>query len=97
MAFRLLGRAVGAAFCLLSGLAHAAGTCEYPRMLIVLDKSSSMTENATPGQTKWSAATNAINNVVGHYGNGIHFGLMIFPSPNQCSPGEVKVDVGGST
>src|SRR5262249_17898861 len=50
-----------------------------------------------PGQTKWSAATNAINNVVGHYGNGIHFGLMIFPSPNQCSPGEVKVDVGGST
>jgi MYXO-CTERM domain-containing protein len=66
-------------------------------MLIVLDKSSSMTGAVTGGGTKWEAARNAVTSVVNRHGAGIHFGLMIFPDPNRCGPGAIKVDVGPNT
>src|SRR5437867_3152841 len=89
---------LGVGVCLLaSAPAHAAVTCEYPNMLIVLDKSSSMIDNITPGLTKWAAARAAVNGVVNANGAGIHFGLMLFPDPNQCGPGGIKVNVGPNT
>jgi MYXO-CTERM domain-containing protein len=97
MAYRRFSIAVAVVvFGVTAGVAHAAGTCEYPRVLIVLDKSSSMTETLSGGQTKWQAARNAVTNVVTQHG-GIYFGLMVFPNPSQCSAGSVNVDVGPNT
>ena len=75
--------------------AHAAATCDPPQVLIVLDKSSSMTD-LVPGtsDTKWDTAVTAIMDVLTNFGADVDFGLMIFPDPNECSPGSVFVDVG---
>jgi MYXO-CTERM domain-containing protein len=87
------------ACALCAGVPAAAQTttCEYPRMLIVLDKSSSMLGTLASGSTKWSVARTAINRTVSANGSGIHFGLMIFPDPDHCGAGKVKVDVGPNT
>jgi len=78
-----------------------AGTdhCTRPRMLIVLDKSSSMNGLATEQDpapqgtpSKWEAAVQAIQTVTQHYKGEIEIGLMIFPYPDHCSPGQVLVD-----
>ncbi|MCD6500048.1 MAG: VWA domain-containing protein [Deltaproteobacteria bacterium] len=73
--------------------AHAQ-YCSPPRILIILDKSSSMTDVSADGVTsKWDVAVNAIHQVTTAYDNDIDFGLMVFPDPNQCSPGQVLVDI----
>ncbi len=73
--------------------------CTRPRMLIVLDKSSSMNGLATEQDpapqgtpTKWEAAVQAIQSVTQHYRGEIEIGLMVFPYPDHCSPGQVLVD-----
>ena len=71
-----------------------AGSCNKPRVLIVLDKSSSMVTGKVGGKTKWSLATAAITSVVTKFETSIDFGLMIFPNPSQCGWGAVKVGVG---
>ncbi|MCA9670148.1 MAG: VWA domain-containing protein [Myxococcales bacterium] len=76
--------------------AEAAPSCKPPRVLVVLDKSSSMLGDAG-GASKWSTATSALANVLNNYGGKADFGLMIFPSPNQCGPGAVKVSIGPAT
>ncbi len=83
--------------------AHAQN-CDPPRMLIVLDKSSSMNGYATEEDpvpsgtpTKWEAAVQAIQNVTQHYQGDIAFGIMVYPNPNHCSPGQVLVDVALNT
>jgi hypothetical protein len=73
------------------GLANPA--CVAPRMLVVLDKSSSMTETVG-GKSKWTIATEALTTVLTTYQQTVDFGLMIFPDPNKCSPGKVQVSVG---
>ena len=90
--------AVGLAFQSRTALADQ-DHCTRPRMLIVLDKSSSMTGLATeqdpPPQgtpTKWEAAVQAIQAVTQHYHGEIEIGLMVFPYPDHCSPGQVLVD-----
>jgi MYXO-CTERM domain-containing protein len=76
----------------------AASPCAHSRVLIVLDKSSSMVrDNAADGQLKWNAAVNAVETLVQSYGDTIDFGLMVFPNPSQCSPGSINVDVGPNT
>ncbi len=74
-----------------------AGTCKKPRVLIVLDKSSSMVTGKVGGQTKWSIATAAITGVVSKFEPSIDFGLLVFPNPSQCGWGKVKVGVGPGT
>ncbi|MFH2007869.1 MAG: vWA domain-containing protein [bacterium] len=72
--------------------------CTPPQLLIILDKSSSMTDPPAAGMdSKWTIATQAITQLTANYGGAIDLGLMIFPDPNQCSPGSVVVDVGPST
>ncbi len=75
------------------GDAHAAGSCKAPRVLVVLDKSSSMLGDAG-GQTKWDVAKSALNTLLNKYDTSADFGLMLFPSPSQCGPGKVVVKVG---
>jgi len=73
-----------------------AGSCNKPRVLIVLDKSSSMVTGKVGGQTKWSVATAAITSVVTKFEPSIDFGLLVFPNPSQCGWGKVIVGVGPS-
>lgn len=75
---------------------HAsAQNCSVPKVLIVLDKSSSMTRNSIDGQTLWHWASEALRQLVTTFDGRIDFGLMMFPAPpGQCTPGAVNVDVG---
>ena len=95
-----LGLVVGVILygALCGGVARAqTGTCEYPRVLVVLDKSSSMNNALPSGGTLWNAARAAVTSTVSGFQSSIHFGLMVFPDPNQCSPGSVKVNIGANT
>lgn len=49
-----------------------------PNLLIVLDRSCSMTENIA-GQSKWKIAVAALNQLMVTYANQIRFGLTLFP------------------
>ena len=78
--------------------AQAGGDCvgdeacsfKKPNLLIVLDYSSSMNDDYQPGQTRWEAAIEAIENIVttdnGFFDESMHLGLMRFghdPDPNN--------------
>jgi MYXO-CTERM domain-containing protein len=71
--------------------------CDAPQVLIVLDKSSSMNGLVPSGVTKWEAAQEAVVRVAAEFGDAVDFGLMVFPSPNQCHPGSVVVGCGPET
>ena len=71
--------------------ARAADECTPSRLMVILDKSSSMT-GTIGGVSKWSIATGALDSVATSYQNSIELGLMIFPEPNECSPGAVFVE-----
>ena len=76
-----------------AGRAHA--TCTPTRMLMVVDKSSSMTETVDgTGKSKWQLATEAITSVANSYQNKIDLGINIFPNPSQCAPGKTLVEPG---
>lgn len=91
--FRFLSLAWLAAAVVAPLAAHGNPLCKAPRVLVLLDKSSSMTETVG-AKSKWSIATEALTTVLTTYQQTIDFGLMIFPDPNQCSPGKVLVPVG---
>jgi MYXO-CTERM domain-containing protein len=68
--------------------------CTPPQLLIILDKSSSMTgPSGTAGMTKWAVAEAAITQLTANYGAAVDMGLMLFPDPSQCAPGSVVVDI----
>ncbi len=73
-----------------------AQVCDPPRALIVVDWSSSMTYDVA-GRPKWQAARDAVENMTTNFGDEVDFGLMRFPYPNHCSPGQVLVDIGPNT
>jgi len=76
----------------------AGGVCDAPQVLIVLDRSSSMNDLvAGTTDTKWDVAVTSIDALMTAFPTGVDFGLMIFPDPNECSPGSVFVDVGPGT
>jgi MYXO-CTERM domain-containing protein len=91
LAVVLIGLAFGA-----PRAALAAPSCKAPRVLIVLDRSSSMITGLVGADTKWAVAKSALQQVVNAYQTTIDFGLMVFPEPNQCGPGTVKVAIGPS-
>ncbi len=76
---------------LLAPAPAAADTCSAARVMVVLDKSSSMVTGSIAGATKWSIAVNGIGQVLGQYEAQAEFGLMTFPRAGQCSPGAVDV------
>ncbi|MCS6798670.1 MAG: VWA domain-containing protein [Myxococcota bacterium] len=77
-----------------SATGHAQVRCEAPRVLISLDKSSSMLGRLPGGGTKWDAARTALRELVEAYADRIDFGLQIFPHPNECAPGRITLDIG---
>jgi MYXO-CTERM domain-containing protein len=70
--------------------AHA-DACDPARVMVILDKSSSMQTGTIGGVTKWTLARNGLDEVLATYDKKAEFGLMTFPQPNQCSPGAVNV------
>ena len=76
---------------LLSPAPAAADQCSAARVMVVLDKSSSMVTGSINGATKWSIAVNGIGQVLGQYESQAEFGLMTFPRAGQCSPGALDV------
>jgi len=92
---RLIASFTLATLASLLGAGHAqAASCKAPRMLIVLDKSSSMVTGMVGTQTKWEVAKNALVTILSTYQGSIDFGLMVFPNPAECGPGAVKVPIG---
>src|SRR6185503_9768796 len=68
-----------------------AEECAPGRVMLVLDKSSSMQTGTIDGVTKWSIAQDAIDQVASQFEANVEIGLDIFPEPNECSPGQVHV------
>jgi hypothetical protein len=72
--------------------AHAdTPTCTPSRMMVILDKSSSMQTGTIGGVTKWSIAVSALDTVATEFENSIDLGLTLFPNPDECSAGTTLV------
>ena len=71
----------------------AQSSCDYPRTLLVLDRSTSM-RGMIGGQTKWDIATNAIESMLSTYGDRAYFGLMLYPGPSGRGADGVSGQVG---
>ena len=80
-------------FSLIPLNAHGDDDCYTSQGLILLDKSSSMTNTGASGDSLWEEAVDAIDFMTVNFENAIDFGLMVFPYPNECSPGQVVVDM----
>jgi len=68
-----------------------ADTCSPARVMVVLDKSSSMVTGMIGADTKWDVAVDGLGQVLEAYQQKAEFGLMTFPQPNQCGPGALDV------
>ncbi|MBZ0232043.1 MAG: hypothetical protein K8M05_06790, partial [Deltaproteobacteria bacterium] len=70
-----------------------ADTCAPSRLVVVLDRSSSMNgaADAITMTSKWSAARGAIDQVAAAYGAAVELGLATFPYPDECGPGRLDV------
>ncbi|HQP39076.1 MAG TPA: VWA domain-containing protein [Polyangiaceae bacterium] len=86
---------------LASGGVALAEPCDLPRIMIVMDSSSSMLNTVSEQNVdivKWDAAQSAVKSVTDAYPDSAQWGLMVFPGPaGGCSTGTVLVDVGLST
>jgi Mg-chelatase subunit ChlD len=60
---------------------QAEASCETPNLLIVLDRSGSMSGS------KWSTATQAINTITSNYDGKLRFGLITFHSAAEINYG----------
>jgi MYXO-CTERM domain-containing protein len=69
----------------------SADTCAPARVMVVLDKSSSMVTGKIGTATKWDVAVDGLGEVLAAYEMKAEFGLMTYPRPNQCSPGGLDV------
>src|SRR3954470_9708488 len=101
MAFRLLSAAAPmlqpsvsiplASSALFAAHTASADTCSPARVMVVLDKSSSMVTGTINGVSKWDIAKGGLISLLGQYQTKAEFGLMTFPQPNQCGPGALDV------
>src|SRR3569832_1628981 len=55
-------------------------------LLIVLDRSCSMTSNSIMGKTRWDIAVAAINKLAANNSGKIRFGLAMFPNKTTTTP-----------
>jgi uncharacterized protein (TIGR03382 family) len=87
---RLLAAAVLSSALLAPDVADA-DSCTSARVMVILDKSSSMQTGKVGAQTKWSVAVDGLGQVLTAYEQKAEFGLITFPRAGQCSPGQVDV------
>tara|TARA_R110002096_G_scaffold436021_1_gene665164 strand:- start:12665 stop:13648 length:984 start_codon:yes stop_codon:yes gene_type:complete len=64
-----------------------------PDIMLVLDKSGSMGEPLVNGSStsKWDVMRNAMASIVANNGANVNFGLMMFPSNNDCGVSDPNV------
>ena len=55
-------------------------------LMIVLDRSCSMTSNSIMGKTRWDIAVTAINNLIANNSGKLRFGLAMFPDKTSTTP-----------
>jgi hypothetical protein len=86
-----------------SGACTAGGSCGAesaepqlvpPNLMIVLDRSCSMT-GMVGTQTKWQVATSALQKMLATYKGKVHFGLTLFPDRigDKCTQDKIPVNV----
>ncbi|MBW2461450.1 MAG: hypothetical protein JRH11_07375 [Deltaproteobacteria bacterium] len=80
--------------------AAAQARCEAPRILVVVDRSSSMAASRTgllpSGHSKWGAARRAVDELTTGFADAVDFGVALFPAvdgADSCAPGGVVLDV----
>ncbi|MFN3198937.1 MAG: vWA domain-containing protein [Bradymonadia bacterium] len=73
--------------------AHAQN-CEYPGILVVLDRSISMYSGRIGGTRKWDIARDATASMLNAHGDAAHFGLMLYPGPSGNGAQGVEGAVG---
>src|SRR5262245_37741078 len=71
--------------------AASADTCTPSTAMVILDKSSSMVTGTIGGTPKWDLAVDALTALSSSYQSTLELGLMTFPNPDECSPGQVDV------
>ncbi len=62
-----------------------AQSCEYPGVLIILDRSASM-NRLIDGETRWAIAQDAVTILLQQHDEAAHFGLMLYPGPSGENP-----------
>ena len=78
---------------------YTTGETLPPRILLVVDTSGSMKQDATGfNGSKWDASRQAITNVVSSLDDQVAFGLMMYPNGDQCQEGslDVEIDIGNA-
>ena len=85
--------ALAAALVLGLPLSASAQQCEFPGVLVVLDRSISML-GTIGGVTKWDIARNALDGMLQTYSNAAQFGLMIYPGPSGSGANGIVGPVG---
>ncbi len=80
--------------------AAAQARCEAPRILMVVDRSSSMAASRggllPSGHSKWGAARRAVDQLTTGFADSVDFGVALFPAidgADSCAPGGVVLDV----
>ncbi len=74
------------------GATEVAITPVPPNLLMVLDRSCSMTA-AVGGVPKWTSAVNAVNQLTTNFGADIRWGLTMFPDTTTPSCGQATIPV----
>jgi len=88
----------------LPSVASAQPRCDAPRVMVVVDRSSSMAASRTgylpSGLSKWGAARTAVDELVSTFADSVDFGLALYPAvdgENTCDPGDIVLGVGSRT
>jgi hypothetical protein len=68
-----------------------------PDILIVLDRSGSMDASQNGGVDRWGGSRDGVKAITEALDTTINFGLMTFPSDEECGTGSVNVPVGPET
>lgn len=63
----------------LSARPSGAAGCPASNLVIVIDRSCSMTSNSIMGKTRWDIAVDAIKSMTTKYAGKLQFGLVMFP------------------
>lgn len=90
----LAAAALSSTALLLAPASADADSCSPAKVMVVLDKSSSMQTGKVGTQTKWEVAVSGLGQVLAAHEGKAEFGLMTFPHAGQCSPGQVDVQPG---
>src|SRR6478609_6339194 len=89
--FRTVVSIALASSALLAAHTASADSCSPARVMVVLDKSSSMVTGKINNVAKWDIAKGGLASLLDQYQAKAEFGLMTFPQPNQCGPGALDV------